>query len=60
MRLCCYCRAGTDTLGGSLAWLLYEVGAHQDVQQKLRDEITAGIKGDCIQLLSCSYSYCNV
>eukprot|EP00953_Heterococcus_sp_UTEX-ZZ885_P002314 1766-Heterococcus_DN1.PRE.4 len=31
----------TDTLGGSLAWLLYELGAHQDVQQKLRDEITA-------------------
>eukprot|EP00953_Heterococcus_sp_UTEX-ZZ885_P002310 1765-Heterococcus_DN1.PRE.4 len=43
--------AGTDTLGGSLTWLLYELGAHQDVQQKLRDEITAVMKGDCVQLI---------
>eukprot|EP00953_Heterococcus_sp_UTEX-ZZ885_P002317 1766-Heterococcus_DN1.PRE.7 len=43
--------AGTDTLGGSLAWLLYELGAHQDVQQKLRNEITSVMKGDCAQLI---------
>jgi Cytochrome P450 len=40
----CYI-TGTDTLSGSLSWLLYELGAHQDVQQKLRDEITAVTKG---------------
>jgi Cytochrome P450 len=48
----CYCCAGTDTLGGALAWILYELGAHSDVQQKLRDEIIAVMKGVCM------YSYC--
>jgi cytochrome P450 len=38
---------GTDTLGGSLAWLMYELGAHPDIQQKLRDEIIAVMKGVC-------------
>eukprot|EP00953_Heterococcus_sp_UTEX-ZZ885_P034579 17897-Heterococcus_DN1.PRE.2 len=50
----CY---STDTLGGGLAWLLYELGVHQDVQQKLRDEITAVMKGDLYKADSCSYSY---
>eukprot|EP00953_Heterococcus_sp_UTEX-ZZ885_P031667 16596-Heterococcus_DN1.PRE.2 len=33
--------AGTDTVGGTIAWLLYDLCKHQDVQQKVRDEIIA-------------------
>jgi cytochrome P450 len=54
MLSCCCCCAGTDTLGGGLAWLLYELGVHQDVQQKLRDEITAVRKGVYVLLVHVS------
>jgi cytochrome P450 len=37
--------AGADSVGGTLAWLMYELGIHDDVQQNLRDEIVAVMKG---------------
>jgi hypothetical protein len=43
--LCCTRYAGTDTAGGTLAFVLYELGRHQDVQQKLRQEISTVMEG---------------
>lgn len=36
--------AGTETTGNTLSFLLYELALHQDVQDKLRDEINTMLK----------------
>lgn len=33
--------AGTETTGNTLSFLLYELALHQDIQDKVRDEINA-------------------
>jgi cytochrome P450 len=37
--------AGTDTLGGVLSWVMYDVAKHQHVQAKLREEVITVAKG---------------
>jgi Cytochrome P450 len=44
--------AGTDTVGGVMSWLMYELAVHQAVQDKLRAEILSVItQGDTPTLL---------
>jgi Cytochrome P450 len=43
--------AGTDTVGGVMSWLMYELATHQTVQDKLRAEILTVItQGDSLIL----------
>jgi cytochrome P450 len=38
--------AGHETTANSLAWTLYLLGKHPDIQEKLRDEVTAAMAGE--------------
>ncbi|MBP5977896.1 cytochrome P450 [Brasilonema sp. CT11] len=37
--------AGHETTASALSWLLYHLAIHQDVQQKVRDEVTRVLQG---------------
>jgi Cytochrome P450 len=51
--------AGTDTVGGVMSWLMYELATNQAVQDKLRAEILSVItQGDTPFIYICAHMLC--